>query len=56
MKQLADFRRGTKRWVAYVNPSQCVACGACAMSCPSKAILLSNHKMKQLLAQIEALT
>jgi len=56
MKQLADFRRGTKRWVAYVNPSQCVACGACAMTCPSKAILLSNYKMKQLLAQIEALT
>jgi heterodisulfide reductase subunit A-like polyferredoxin len=56
MKQLADYRRGTKRWVAYVSPSQCVACGACAMSCPSKAILLSNYKMKQLLAQIEALT
>jgi heterodisulfide reductase subunit A len=56
MRQLADFRRGTRRWVAYVTPSQCASCGACAMTCPSKAILLSNYKMKQLLAQIEALT
>jgi heterodisulfide reductase subunit A len=56
MRQLADFRRGTRRWVAYVTPSQCASCGACAMGCPSKAILLSNYKMKQLLAQIEALT
>ena len=56
MRQLADYRRGTKRLVAYVSPSQCVSCGACAMTCPSKAILLSNYKMKQLLEQIEALT
>lgn len=56
MRQLADYRRGTKRWVAYVTPSQCASCGACAMACPSKAILLSNYKMKQLLAQIDALT
>jgi heterodisulfide reductase subunit A-like polyferredoxin len=56
MKKAADHRRGATRWVAYVNPSQCVACGACAMTCPSKAILLSNYKMKQLMAQIEALT
>jgi heterodisulfide reductase subunit A-like polyferredoxin len=56
MRQLPDFRRMTRRWVAYVTPSQCASCGACAMACPSKAILLSNYKMKQLMAQIEALT
>ena len=56
MKKVHDKKSDTWRWVAFVNPSQCVSCGACAMACPSKSITLSHYKLNQLLAQLESIT
>ncbi|MEM4728668.1 MAG: CoB--CoM heterodisulfide reductase iron-sulfur subunit A family protein [Thermoplasmata archaeon] len=54
-KPRVDHKRGVKRVVASVSPAQCSACGACATACPSKAIAVRNHKLRQLMDQIEAL-
>jgi heterodisulfide reductase subunit A len=38
-----------------VNAVLCKGCGACAVTCPSKAIRLQHFTPDQILAQVEAL-
>jgi heterodisulfide reductase subunit A len=41
--------------VSRVNAVLCKGCGACAVTCPSKAIRLQHFTPDQILAQVEAL-
>jgi heterodisulfide reductase subunit A len=41
--------------VSRINPVLCKACGACAVTCPSKAIRLQHFTAEQVLAQVDAL-
>jgi heterodisulfide reductase subunit A len=41
--------------VSRINPVLCKACGACAVTCPSKAIRLQHFAADQILAQVDAL-
>jgi heterodisulfide reductase subunit A len=45
---------GSVLFVAEVDPALCQGCGACAASCPSRAIALSRFADVQVLAQIQA--
>jgi heterodisulfide reductase subunit A len=41
--------------VSRINAVLCKGCGACAVTCPSKAISLRHFTPGQILAQIDAL-
>jgi heterodisulfide reductase subunit A len=45
-----------KRKIAVVNEAICKGCGACAATCPSKAMQLKNFSQKQLIDVIDEAT